>query len=200
MAVTSTPRPSVGSGSIKIIDNIPFVGLGSGGFTSNDLLYMGDDLDNIITGGNGNDELEGEGGNDTLKGGDGNDTLEGGSGNDILDGQGGTDKLDGGDGNDILLAGDGHDILTGGNGNDTFGFYGTGHFHITDFTLGEDRLFFDSSTLGVHSVPELVSYITHITDNGNDGFTVEFVNGAASIEMVGVNINSITADMIVFNL
>lgn len=200
MAVTTTPRTN-GSGSIFMnIDGITFIGLGSGGFTSNDLLYMGDDADDFITGGNGNDKLEGEGGNDTLKGGDGNDTLEGGSGNDILDGQGGTDKLEGDDGNDILLAGDGHDILTGGNGNDTFGFYGTGHFHITDFTLGEDRLFFDSSTLGVHSVPELVSYITHITDNGNDGFTVEFVNGAASIEMVGVNINSITADMIVFNL
>ncbi|MBV6448073.1 hemolysin expression modulating protein [Nitrosomonas sp.] len=200
MAVTTKPRPSVGSGSIKIIDDIPFVGLGSGGFTSNDLLYMGDDLDNIITGGVGHDELEGEGGNDTLKGGDGNDTLEGGSGNDILDGQGGTDKLDGEDGNDILLAGNGHDILTGGSGKDTFGFYGAGHFHITDLTIGEDRLFFDSSTLGIHSVPELLSYITHVTDNGSSGFTVEFVGGAASIEVVGVNINSITADMIVFNL
>ncbi|MDE2388271.1 MAG: hemolysin expression modulating protein [Betaproteobacteria bacterium] len=201
MAVTTTPRPSVGSGSIKIIDGLPFVGLGSGGFTNNDLLYIGDDSGNTIQGGSGNDKLVGGNGNDILRGEDGNDTLEGGSGNDILDGQGGTNILNGGDGNDILLAGGGgHDILTGGSGNDTFGFYGVGHFHITDFTLGEDRLFFDSSTLGVHSVPELVSYITHVTDNGNNGFTVEFVNNAASIEVIGVNINSITPDMIVFNL
>jgi len=203
MAVTTSVRPNGGSGTInslyEYIDGIAFPGLGSGGFTNNDLLYIGDDLDNIITGGTGHDKLKGEGGNDTLKGGDGNDTLEGGSGNDILDGQGGTDKLEGDDGDDILLAGDGHDILTGGSGNDTFGFYGAGHFHITDFILGEDRLFFDSSTLGVHSVPELVSYITHVTDNGDNGFTVEF-GDAASIEMIGVNIHSITADMIVFSL
>ena len=200
MTVSTSPRPSLGSGSIKFIDGLPFEGLGSGGFTSNDLLYTGDDLDNIITGGTGHDELEGEGGNDTLKGGSGNDTLKGGSGNDILDGQTGTDKLFGEDGDDILLAGDGHDVLNGGSGKDTFGFYGAGYFHITDFTVNEDRLFFDSSTLGIHSVPELVSYITHVTDNGNSGFTVEFVGGVASIEVVGVNINSITSDMIVFNL
>lgn len=204
MAVTTKLRPSLGSGTfnstVEFIDGFPFVGLGSGGFTDNDLLYIGDDLDNIINGATGHDELEGESGNDTLKGGDGNDTLEGGSGNDILDGQTGTDKLEGEDGDDILLAGNGRDILTGGSGKDTFGFYGAGYFHITDFTLGEDRLFFNSSTLGVHSVSELVSYITHVTDNGNAGFTVGFVNNAASIEMVGININSITADMIVFNL
>lgn len=207
MAVTTSARPNGGSGSInslyEYIDGIAFPGLGSGGFTNNDLLYIGDDLDNIITGGTGHDELEGEGGNDTLKGGDGNDTLEGGSGNDILDGQGGTDKLEGEDGNDILLAGGdgtGHDILTGDAGNDTFGFYGAGHFHITDFTAGEDRLLFDSSTLGVTSVPQLLSFITGVTDHGDSGFTVEFVHGAATIEFVGVNVHSITADMIVFNL
>ena len=200
MAVTSTPRPNLGSGSIKFIDGIAFEGLGSAGFTDNDLLFIGDDLDNVITGGTGHDELEGESGNDTLKGGNGNDTIKGGDGNDILDGQTGTDKLFGEAGNDILLVGDGHDRLNGGSGNDTFGFYGAGYFQISDFTVGEDRLFFDSSTLGIHSVPELVSYITHVTDNGNSGFTVEFVGGAASIEVVGVNINSITADMIVFNL
>lgn len=182
MAVTSTPRPNLGSGSIKFIDGIAFEGLGSAGFTDNDLLFIGDDLDNVITGGTGHDELEGESGNDTLKGGSGNDTLKGG------------------DGNDILLVGDGHDRLNGGSGSDTFGFYGAGYFQIADFTPGEDRMFFDSSTLGIHSFPELVSYITHVTDKGNNGFTVEFVGGAATIEVVGVNINSITTDMIVFNL
>lgn len=206
MAVTTTPRASFGSGTITIIDGISFVGLsslGSGSFTSNDLLYTGDGQDDIILGGAGNDWLKGEGGNDTLKGGDGNDLIFGGAGNDILDGQRGTNRLEGGDGNDILLAGGGgHDLLTGGNGNDIFGFYGVGHFHIIDFTLGEDRLFFDSSTLGIHSVPELVSpnIITKVIDNGDAGFTVEFVGGVASIEMVSVNIHSITPDMIIFNL
>lgn len=204
MAVTTSIRPSLGSGTfnstVDFIDGIPFVGLGSGGFTDNDLLYMGDDLDNLITGGTGHDELEGEGGNDTLKGGDGNDTLEGGDGNDDLDGQKGTDKLFGEAGNDILRVGDGHDILTGGSGKDTFGFYGAGYFHITDFTVGEDRLFFDSSTLGIDSFAELVSYITGVTDNGDSGFTVQFVGGAATIELVDVNINTITPEMIVYTL
>lgn len=200
MAVTSTPRPNLGSGSIKFIDGIPFEGLGSAGFDDNDLLFIGDDLDNLITGGTGHDELEGENGNDTLKGGSGNDTLKGGSGNDDLDGQTGTDKLLGEDGNDILRVGDGYDRLNGGDGNDTFGFYGAGHFEIADFVVGQDRLFFDSEILGIHSFPELVSYITDVIDNGDSGFTAVFIGGAATIELVGVNVNSITTDMIVFDL
>lgn len=198
MTVTSTPRPNLGSGSIKFIDGIAFEGLGSAGFDDNDLLIIGDDLDNLLTGGPGHDEIEGGGGNDILKGGAGNGILEGGDGNDDLDGQEGTEKLFGGDGNDILRVGDGYDRLNGGTGNDTFGFYGAGHFEIADFTVGEDRLFFDSEVLGIHSFSELSSYITNVTDNGDSGFTVEFIGGAATIELVGVNINSITTDMIVY--
>lgn len=218
MAVTTRPRPNLGSGSVKFIDGFPFEGIGSAGFTDNDLLYIGDDLDNAITGGTGHDEFEGRNGNDTLKGGDGNDTLKGGDGNDDIDGQEGTDKLFGGAGDDILRAGGSKpviitveggkrtlvqgdlDRLTGESGNDTFGFYGYGRFQVTDFTIGEDRLFFDSQALGIDSVPQLLSFITNITDNGDAGFTAEFLNGAASIELVGVNVNAITADMIVFNL
>ena len=200
MAITTAPRPNLGSGSIKFIDGIPFEGLGSAGFDDNDLLIIGDDSDDFLTGGPGHDEIEGEGGNDVLEGGAGNGILEGGDGNDDLDGQQGTEKLFGGDGNDILRAGDGYDRLNGGTGDDTFGFYGAGHFEIADFTIDEDRLFFDSEILGIHSFSELTSYITGVTDNGDSGFTVEFVGGAATIELVGVNINSITTDMIVYTL
>ena len=59
-------------------------------------------------------------------------------------------------------------------------------------------MFFDSEILGIDSFSELVSYITDVTDNGDSGFTVEFVGGAATIELVAVNINSITPDMIVY--
>ena len=200
MTITSSPRPNLGSGSIKFIDGLPFEGLGSAGFDDDDLLIIGDDLDNFLTGGPGHDEIEGEGGNDVLKGGAGNGVLEGGDGDDDLDGQQGTEKLFGGAGSDILRAGDGYDRLNGGTGNDTFGFYGAGHFEIADFTIDEDRLFFDSEVLGIHSFSELVSYITGVTDNGDSGFTVEFIGGAATIELVGVNINSITTDMIVYTL
>lgn len=200
MAVSTTPRPNLGSGSIKFIDGLPFEGIGSAGFTENDLLIIGDDLDNFLVGGDGHDEIEGGGGNDIIKGGAGNGILKGGDGDDDLDGQSGTEKLFGGAGNDILRAGDGYDRLIGGDGNDTFGFYGTGHFQIADFKVGEDRLFFDSDVLGIQSFDELVSFITGVTDNGDSGFTVEFIGGAATIELVGVNINSITPDMIVFDL
>jgi Ca2+-binding RTX toxin-like protein len=204
MTVTSTPRPNLGSGSInstlEYIDGIPFEGLGSAGFNDNDLLFIGDDSENLITGGTGHDQIEGEGSDDILKGGTGNDILEGGDGNDDLDGQQGTEKLFGGNDDDILRVGDGYDRLNGGTGNDTFGFYGAGHFEIADFTINEDRLFFDSEILGIHSFSELASYITGVTDNGDSGFTVEFIDGAATIELVGVNINSITTDMIVYTL
>ncbi|WP_293007701.1 hemolysin expression modulating protein [Nitrosomonas sp.] len=212
MAVTTVIRPNLGSGSIKFIDGIGFDGIGSAGFDDNDLLIIGDALDNILTGGPGHDEIDGGAGNDTITGGAGNGILNGGDGNDTLDGQEGTERLFGGNGDDILLAGGtvpvsfiqpgagDFDRLNGGAGNDTFGFYGVGNFQIADFTIGEDRLFFDSEVLGIHSVSELVSYITNIEDNGDSGFTAEFVGGAAYIEMVGVNFNSITADMVVFTL
>ncbi|MEK6735201.1 MAG: hemolysin expression modulating protein [Pseudomonadota bacterium] len=200
MAVSITPRPNLGSGAIKFIDGIPFEGIGSAGFDDNDLLITGDELDNFdLIGGSGHDEIIGGGGNDILKGGAGNGILNGGDGNDDLDGQEGTEKLFGGAGDDILRVGNGYDRLNGGTGSDTFGFYGAGHFEIADFTVGQDRLFFDSSILGIHKFSELITFITNITDNGNSGFTAHF-GPTASIELVGVNINSITTNMIVFDL
>jgi Ca2+-binding RTX toxin-like protein len=45
----------------------------------NNLSLIGDNTNNVLTGGLGNDTLEGLGGNDTLNGGAGNDTLTGGT-------------------------------------------------------------------------------------------------------------------------
>jgi Ca2+-binding RTX toxin-like protein len=163
-----------------------------------DLHIIGDGANNYLVGGIGNDKIEGGDGFDILRGREGDDILDGGAGNDDLDGQEGNDKLFGGPGNDILRAGYGHDELTGGSGNDTFGFYAPGHFRVMDFTIGEDRLFFDPAKLGVNSIEQLVSYITHI-DQRADGVTVDF-GPDASIELVGINLDNITADMVVFNL
>ena len=224
MAVTRTQRPDSGSGSTKFIDGVPFEGIGSAGFDENDLLIIGDDADNLdLTGGDGHDEIEGGAGNDILREGLGNGILNGGDGNDDLDGGPGTEKLFGGNGDDILRTGGSEpvdfinrkgdfDRLNGGAGHDTFGFYGVGNFEVADFTLGEDRLFFDSTILGINQVDQLLSYITKITDHGQVGtsidgkainsFTAEFLGGAAFIELIGVGVtsSSITADMIVFNL
>ncbi|MFG6429183.1 VCBS domain-containing protein [Roseateles sp. LYH14W] len=51
----------------------------------------GNTLDNVITGGTGNDSLYGLAGTDTLSGGDGSDLLDGGTGNDALSGGAGDD-------------------------------------------------------------------------------------------------------------
>ncbi len=200
MTVTTTPRPNIGSSAlVEIIDGIEFVGFGSGGFGEDDLLIIGDEVDNILAGDLGHDKIEGGAGNDTITGGDGNDTLGGGTGNDDLDGQGGTDKLFGDAGDDILRAGDGHDILQGGSGNDTFGFYALGHFEVKDFTIGEDRLFFDSEKTGIDNLDELLQVITNV-EQREDGVRVEFIDDAASIDLIGINLNDITADMVIFNL
>lgn len=206
MTVQVINRPNIGSSaSIEIIDGIEFIGFGSGGFDDDDFLFFGDEVDNIIQAGIGNDGLAGGNGNDILQGGAGNDTLDGDAGNDDLDGQRGTDKLFGGLGNDILRAGGGHDQLHGDLGNDTFGFYDSGFFRVLDFTPGEDRLFFDSETTGLTSIEELLAVITNIdqrfNDDGSvDGVGIEFFNGIATIDLIGVNVNDITPDMIVFEL
>lgn len=91
-------------------------------------ILWGDDADDSIDGGAGNDQINGYDGNDTLTGGngadalfgaDGQDMLRGGQGDDILHGQDGADTLAGGDGNDTLMGHFGQDHLQGGAGNDT---------------------------------------------------------------------------------
>ena len=210
MAIVTTPRPNLGSsGLIEIIDGLEFEGFGSGGFDADDLLIFGDEVDNVIAAGIGHDVVEGNGGNDTITGGEGNDSLGGGVGNDTLDGQGGTDKLFGDAGDDILLAGGGHDRLQGdpmspdgtptGGGKDIFGFYSEGHFEVKDFIIGEDSLFFDSAKLGINNLEQLMSTITRIEQNGDDT-RIEFMDNAASITLVGVDMNDLTSDMIIFTL
>ena len=63
------------------------------------------------------------------------DWLTGGSGADTFEGRGGVDHLDGGGGNDVL---------TGGSGADFFEFThsSSGADTVTDFAVGQDRLFF----------------------------------------------------------
>ncbi|MEL6464477.1 MAG: tandem-95 repeat protein [Pseudomonadota bacterium] len=78
----------------------------------------GDDGNDTLLGGEGDDTLYGEGGNDLLRGGDDNDLLFGGDGNDRLEGGKGDDLLDGGAGGDTLIGGSGDDTALGGAGND----------------------------------------------------------------------------------
>jgi Ca2+-binding RTX toxin-like protein len=72
----------------------------------------------LIEGNDGNDHLIGGGGDDIIMGGAGDDQLKGCGGNDILLGGDGRDRLCGDRGLDILIGGDHKDRLNGGSGND----------------------------------------------------------------------------------
>nr|WP_308937254.1 calcium-binding protein [Duganella sp. 1411] len=79
----------------------------------------GNELDNVIEGGGGNDVLLGAAGKDTLLGNAGADKLDGGAGDDVLAGGAGNDTLLGGADNDALNVGTGIDLADGGAGIDT---------------------------------------------------------------------------------
>ncbi|TMV04841.1 calcium-binding protein [Ruegeria sediminis] len=93
------------------------------------LIVVGDEADNDLSGLDGNDQINGYGGQDVIAGGAGNDTLFGAGGNDVLEGGPGDDELHGGDGDDVLLGGDGPDALFGHFGDDRL-----------DGGAGDDRL------------------------------------------------------------
>lgn len=88
----------------------------------------------------------GSAGNDWIMGSSAANVLHGGGGDDIISAVQNdrlADQLFGDDGNDNLYAGSGNDQLTGGVGNDTFTFDPSGsdgHWIVTDYTPGEDRV------------------------------------------------------------
>lgn len=72
--------------------------------------------------------------------------ISGGSGNDILAGNGGNDTLNGEAGNDKLIGGLGDDVLNGGDGADLFLLNAlTGIDTIQDFTVGVDKIALDDA-------------------------------------------------------
>lgn len=62
--------------------------------TAGNWLGYGNELDNLITAGAGNNRLFGAAGNDTLSAGAGDDLLSGGTGDDLLSGGSGSDRFD----------------------------------------------------------------------------------------------------------
>jgi len=95
---------------------------------------IGNALDNLIVGADGNDVLQGGLGNDVLQGGNGDDYMAGGAGNDYMAGGAGDDYMAGGAGNDIYLVGSVGDVVveTVGQGIDTVRVW------IGSYTLGDN--------------------------------------------------------------
>lgn len=99
-AVTVDLSTGKATGVAGNVSNIEDVKGGSG----NDIL-TGNNLDNLLDGGAGQDKLTGLGGADILLGGSANDVLDGGDGRDLLFGGLGADLLTGGKDDDILVGG-----------------------------------------------------------------------------------------------
>lgn len=96
----------------------------------------GNDMNNIIAGDAGNNNLNGAGGDDSIIGDAGADQISGGTGADWLSGDAGNDTLNGGDGSDTLMGGVGNDVLNGGNQDDlAYGEIGDDRFELG---LGDD--------------------------------------------------------------
>jgi Ca2+-binding RTX toxin-like protein len=127
------------------VENLTKIGTGDFTGTGNDLANVinGGEANNILSGLGANDVLNGQGGNDVLNGGDGNDTIAGNLGTDTLNGNAGNDILGGGQGDDILGGGQGNDSLSGGQGNDIL----MGAMGADTLTGGAGNDFFDFNAI-----------------------------------------------------
>jgi len=88
------------------------------GGVGNDILNGLEEGD-VLDGDAGDDEINGGAGNDVLRGGFGDDIINGGDDNDTINGDAGDDRLNGGDGNDVIRGGAGSNFIDGGRGNDS---------------------------------------------------------------------------------
>ncbi|MEH2326598.1 MAG: calcium-binding protein [Nostoc sp.] len=111
----------------------------------------------------------------------GNDYLVGTQGNDQIYGHQGNDTLIGGLGNDYLEGGSGNDYLIGGSGRDTFvlDYSGGGIDTITDFSVNDDILKINTSTISSISSTNAISK----TYQGDDTLTGKL--GKDSLSLLG---------------
>lgn len=124
--------PRVASGEVANTDN----DLIEGGQGNDELFGMrGDD---VVNGGDGNDQVWGNSGNDTVLGGAGDDVVKGGSGDDEVAGGAGNDELVGNSGNDLVSGGAGDDVLEGNSGDD--GLIGGSGNDTVSGGSGDDRI------------------------------------------------------------
>ena len=160
------------------VENLTFTGTG-------DFTGAGNGLNNVITGGAGNDSLYGGDGNDRLLGGDGDDFLHGGAGDDILNAGGGNDTLNGGAGNDTINLGAGFSTIVYDEEN--FGDDVVASFDANPNGGGQDRI--DLSGLGITDA-DFASRVS-IASNGTST-RIEVAGGSITLNGVtGAGLNAI---------
>ena len=106
-------------------------------------------------------------------------------------------RITGGAGNDTLVGGGGNDTLVGGAGDDVLGFNAVGHYTIEGFGNGSDKLAFDFDT--ITNIAELEALITDVQETDGN-VTYVFNQGEATITLIGVTANEISADLVQFTL
>nr|WP_071102575.1 M10 family metallopeptidase C-terminal domain-containing protein [Moorena producens] len=159
------------------------------GGSGNDTIY-GNNVANVLQGGEGNDYLSGGSGNDFLSGGTGSDRIYGGSGNDNLYGSSGNDTLSGSSGNDLLSGSSGNDYLHGGTGSDRM-YGGSGNDRYVVDTIGDrvveytnqgiDRVYASITyQLGAHLENLTLTGTSSINGYGNDFNNVINGNSASN--------------------
>ena len=141
--------------------------------------------------------VEGTAYDDVIFGGDGNDELEGNDGNDILCGGKGNDRLEGGEGDDIYLynRGDGLDVITDGLGNDCIRFGDGIAFDNLKFMNdnGSLRIFIDDDRQQGVVISDYFKYDNYRHkvlefadgsrfDPGSSGLTLHQLNGDETIQ------------------
>ncbi len=181
---------SIGSSVIaaKAVDNVAIayhtVIENAKGSIKGDVI-IGNAWDNILDGGDGDDELYGDGivydSNAGFGANDGNHDVSNpsmkaaadNSGNDILNGGIGYDKLYGGSGNDTLIGGAGDDTMDGGNGYDTADYSeDTGAINVT-----VNNSLSTNVTDGSSKTDSLLEIENYIGSDFNDSFTVKYHSG-----------------------
>ena len=147
----------------------------------------GNALANVINGNDDNNQLFGGAGNDTLNGNDGNDLIDGGVGN---------DTINGGDDNDTVIGGAGDDTIDVGGGFNTIVYNSTnfGADIIDSFdtdggtAANQDRI--DLSALGV-TAANLGTRVIETTIGGA-GNTLLTIRDAALNTIGTIRINGVT--------
>jgi Ca2+-binding RTX toxin-like protein len=126
----------------------------------------------------------------SVKGSAGADTLKAHAGGDWLFGLDGNDHLIGSTGNDVFVGGAGNDLMESGGGADTFLFNGAfGQDRVVGYTTNDKLVF-----LGVQGVLPTEDFRAHAATVGQD--TV-LTFGNDSVTLVGVSLNSLSADGVV---
>lgn len=126
----------------------------------------------------------------------GSGTVKVGDDTDVnLQGDNRDQNITGGGGNDTLVGGGGNDTLLGGGGDDIIGFNALGHYTVEIDNADKLAFQFDN----IHTVADILPYVTNVSEaDGN--VTFEFLDGEASITLVGISASDVTADMVIFNL